>query len=537
MRVGSAPSADHLRRVDAGVRGGVAGPGVATGPGAVPSLAHSRRRAAGRRATGGDGGGGVYRLALRGRGDRSGRVRGARRRAGRHASGAWPQASSQDRPVRRPAVARVAAAWRAARVVDSAGARVGVARTRPAVQVAGRSTQGVDPTDPRRAVPARRRRAGGADPHTIDASVAGQQRGDVDSVGPAADRGRLLDDRRHRQRSAAAQSATAALRDAPAGMPGAGRASLRDRRPARGSGVVRTRRLSSLLALAAGGAPHRSGRRRRRVRSSSGTRLLVAARSVDVAVGAVRSGPQRVPARQPGSRLLLQGEGASRRQARGDLRRPPVRPALLPPAAQPGSRRRLRRRRLNTAGDDVPRRPRQHHQVSTAVSSRHAHARRSLAGRPSNTDATALPTGDTQITIVVADDTTFVEHLGNAGRPHAAVSRPIASLHRPSGPSRSFVLASLRALHLDRRLRPGAPRAKRALTTRAHTGNASSQRDRCATRRRAVRPVPQRGVRFTYPTAANSGLRGAPRAGNRSPHASVGTAACGDVAREPPFGA
>ena len=180
----------------------------------------------------------------------------------------------------------------------------------------------------------------------------------------------------------------------------------------------------------------------------------------------------------PDHDYYLQGEGPTRRQAGGDLRRPPVRPALLPPAAQPGSRRRLRRRRLNTAGDDVPRRPHQHHQVSTAVSSRHAHARRSLAGRPSNTDATALPTGDTRITIVVADDTTFVEHLGNAGRPHAAVSRPIASLHRPSGPSRSFVLASLRALHLDRRLRPGAPRAKRALTTRAHTGKTRVQNAR-----------------------------------------------------------
>ena len=87
------------------------------------------------------------------------------------------------------------------------------------------------------------------------------------------------------------------------------------------------------------------------------------------------------------------------------------------------------------------------------------------AGRPYNTDAIALPepTGDIQITIVVADDITFVEHPGNAERPHAAAHRPIPSLHRPSGWSRSFVLASLRALHLDQRLRPGA-RAKRALT-------------------------------------------------------------------------
>jgi transposase len=46
------------------------------------------------------------------------------------------------------------------------------------------------------------------------------------------------------------------------------------------------------------------------------------------------------------------------------------------------------------------------------------------AGRPSNTDATALPTtGGHPITIVVADDTNNVEHLGNAGRPHAATSR------------------------------------------------------------------------------------------------------------------
>ena len=97
------------------------------------------------------------------------------------------------------------------------------------------------------------------------------------------------------------------------------------------------------------------------------------------------------------------------------------------------------------------------------------------AGRPSNTDATALPThGGHPITIVVADDTSFVEHLGNAGRPHAAADRPITSLHRPSGSSRSFVLASLRALHLDQHLRSGAVRAQRALTGAPHTGNAGS---------------------------------------------------------------
>jgi hypothetical protein len=51
------------------------------------------------------------------------------------------------------------------------------------------------------------------------------------------------------------------------------------------------------------------------------------------------------------------------------------------------------------------------------------------AGRPSNTDATALPAhGGHPITIVVADDQRFVEHLGNAGRPHAAADR--RSSHR-----------------------------------------------------------------------------------------------------------
>jgi hypothetical protein len=92
-------------------------------------------------------------------------------------------------------------------------------------------------------------------------------------------------------------------------------------------------------------------------------------------------------------------------------------------------------------------------------------------GRPYNTDATALPAGDIQIPIVVADDMTFVEHPGNAERPHAAAHRPIPSLHRPSGWSRSLVLASLRALHLDQRLRSGA-RHQEGLDRRGHTGNA-----------------------------------------------------------------
>ena len=93
------------------------------------------------------------------------------------------------------------------------------------------------------------------------------------------------------------------------------------------------------------------------------------------------------------------------------------------------------------------------------------------AGRPSNTDATALQLGGHPIKNVVADDSSFVVHLGNAGRPHAVASRPISSLHRSSGWSRSFVFASLRALHLDHRLRSGAFR-KEGLDSAAHTGNA-----------------------------------------------------------------
>jgi hypothetical protein len=95
------------------------------------------------------------------------------------------------------------------------------------------------------------------------------------------------------------------------------------------------------------------------------------------------------------------------------------------------------------------------------------------AERPYNNDATTLLTGDIQIPIVVADDTTFVEHPGKRRAP----PRRRQPAHRPFAPALGLVkvvLASLRALHLDQRLRPGAPRAKRALTTGTHTGNAGS---------------------------------------------------------------
>ena len=122
-----------------------------------------RRRSTLQRRAGGDGRGGLHRLAVRGRGDSGGGVRGASGRAGRHAGGAGPQAARQDRSLRRPDVPRVVAVRRAARVVDPADGRVGVAGTGAALQVAGRSTPGVDPAHSRRVVPARRRRPGGTD--------------------------------------------------------------------------------------------------------------------------------------------------------------------------------------------------------------------------------------------------------------------------------------------------------------------------------------------------------------------------------------
>ena len=72
------------------------------------------------------------------------------------------------------------------------------------------------------------------------------------------------------------------------------------------------------------------------------------------------------------------------------------------------------------------------------------------AGRPSNTDATAAPNGGHPTSIVVADDTSFVAHLGNAGRPHRR--RQPTNTYRPDQDSR--------------------PQAKKGLDSRAHTGNA-----------------------------------------------------------------
>ena len=170
--------------------------------------------------------------------------------------------------------------------------------------------------------------------------------------------------------------------------------------------------------------------------------------------------------RQPRPRLLPHGQRSSRRQAGSHRRRSPIRPPLLPHPAQPRPRTGVRHPDLTTAGYDGRERPPQHHRSPPRSAPANAMPASDNTGRPSNTDATALPAnGGHPITIVVADDTMFVEHPGNAGRPHATANRPTTSLHRPSSWSRTYVLASLRALQLDQHLRPGATRIKRALTT------------------------------------------------------------------------
>jgi hypothetical protein len=123
--------------------------------------------------------------------------------------------------------------------------------------------------DPRRTVPARRRRSRSTDPGRVNAGLVGWRRGDVDLGGPPADPGGLRDDRRHRRRSVAPEGTADPVREASAGLPGPGRQSLRDRRAAGGGHLVRVRRLSSLLAFRPGRASHRVGRQRRRLRPAS----------------------------------------------------------------------------------------------------------------------------------------------------------------------------------------------------------------------------------------------------------------------------
>src|SRR5947209_1151734 len=155
MRVGSAPTADHVRGARGRLGRGVEGPDLAARPRALPAMATRRGRWSRQGRSRGLGGGGLHRLALRGRGDTRRGLRRALGRARGYAGGAWSQASSQDRPNRRGLVARVVAVGRPARELDPARDRVGVAGAGAALPVAGQPEHGVVAAVPRQALPAR----------------------------------------------------------------------------------------------------------------------------------------------------------------------------------------------------------------------------------------------------------------------------------------------------------------------------------------------------------------------------------------------
>ena len=181
---------------------------------------------AGEGRSGGGGGGGLRRVALRGGGDRGGRVRGTRRRARADTGAArGPQASGKDRPLRhRGCCPPGCRARRAPRVVGFTPTAVLEWRERVRLYKSLiESTPGMDPADPRRAVPARRRRA--RRPVRTPSTRAWLAGNDVALTTAARQRmpDRLHDDRRHRRRSGAVEGAVDSLRDASAGVPGAGR--------------------------------------------------------------------------------------------------------------------------------------------------------------------------------------------------------------------------------------------------------------------------------------------------------------------------
>ena len=204
----------------------------------VPALAVPRRRSSRQRAAGGDGRGGLHRLALRGRGDHRGRVRSTSGGAGRHAGRVWPQAARQDRPLRRSAVARFVAVRRAP---PSRGSRRplcwsggnGCGCTSHWSINGGCGSSASTPSCSSTASPCPRHRSARRHPRPVT-----QRRGELDGSRPATGAGRLLDARGHRRRGAVVEAGAATLRSSPAGVPGAGRGQLRHRRVDRRGGVV-----------------------------------------------------------------------------------------------------------------------------------------------------------------------------------------------------------------------------------------------------------------------------------------------------------
>ena len=240
-------------------------------------------------------------------------------------------------------------------------------------------------------------------------------------------------------------------------------------------------------------------------------RVHLLSRTADVALGALRSGEERIASTQPRSRLLRGRERSLERQVGHDLDGPQARSTLLPHTPGGRPQRGLRNALTTFVESDGRHRPPTHHGSSRGQLPQPACPPASvLDGLETLTRPRTHDRGGHPIRDVVADDE-FVEHPGNAGRPRTIKPRPIASMHRPSAWSRWFVLASLRALHLDQHPRPGASSIKKALTPATRTGNAGyhfSNRSRQAWQfgdHRRVVPCGRAGVRAVRGCGHTSG--------------------------------
>ena len=324
-------------------RRGMAGPGLAAGPAAVPPLAEPRPGRRGERRAGGGGGGGLHRVAVRGRGDHRRRLRGASGRAGRHpgARGRKHHAKTDrsDARLLRELLARRA-------ICPSPGSRPRAVlewreRVRLYKALVDQRTQWVQRIHAELyqhgvAVPEGQIRSEQTRAALTDAALG---------LSPAA-RQRIADrlphDRRHRRsaeplqaeltRFGKRQPACRALVAAHYGIGGltavAVWSELGDcRRFRRSMQVVRHTGFDVTV--------DHSDRRR-----ASG--LPLSPRPRDPALGALRGGKISPAAEQPRPRLLRRGQGRPRRQAGHHLDGPQAGPALLPHPARPRSRGRLR---------------------------------------------------------------------------------------------------------------------------------------------------------------------------------------------------
>ena len=227
----------------------------------------TRSRSSRQRRPSQDRGRGLHRLALCGRGDRSGRVRSARGGAGRHSGDAGPQEARQDRPHRRSVCSRdllhagelpeswippePVLEWRERTrlyksLVDQRA--VWVQRIHAELYPARR---GRCPTS----TSVRRHTPGLLSSGDVSLSDAARQRIGV---------GYAMIDAAHSEAEASAGPGHP-VRSPAAGMPGADRRDLRVRANRCGGGVVRARRLPTLHPVPPGRAPHRPRRHRRRV--------------------------------------------------------------------------------------------------------------------------------------------------------------------------------------------------------------------------------------------------------------------------------